>query len=383
MKRKIIYCILLMLIIIAVSLYLYLFLPAKVSLKRQNLTFEYGQQIQLQASDFLDTTDENILSSFKIDTIANEKNKSYPAVGEYPLHLEYRSLWKHYNEIVNIFVKDTIEPVIEAKEKELHITEGEKTFNYKDNFKIKDLSSCNIKCDTNEIDLSTPGKYKLHVTAIDTSKNKATLSIDVIVDEKVVESSTSIKQSQNSTSNSDTGSSPVHPSEITYVQGTIVVNKKHPLPASYAPQENPEAKYQLMQMITEMQNLGFNVSSQYSGYRSYAYQQSLYNSYVAMYGQAQADTFSARAGYSEHQTGLAFDLLSPNGTLLETVPEVNWVAQNAHRYGFIVRYQTGKENITGYIAEPWHLRYIGQMASDIYVSGLTLEEYLGVEGGSY
>ena len=372
-----------MFLILVGSLYLYLFLPAKVSLKRHNLTFEYGEQIQIKASDLLDTTDEDILSSFKIESIANEKNKSYSAVGEYPLQIKYRSLWKQFNETVTISVKDTIKPVIEAKEKELHITEGEKNFNYKDNFKIKDLSSCDIKYDISEIDLSTPGQYKLHVSAIDASKNKATLSIDVIVDEKVVESSTSIKQSQNSTSNSNAEPAPVTPSEITYVQGIMVVNKKHPLPASYAPQENPEAKYQLMQMITEMQNLGFNISSQYSGYRSYAYQQSLYNSYVATYGQAQADTFSARAGYSEHQTGLAFDLLSPNGTLLETVPEVSWIAQNAHRYGFIVRYQTGKENITGYIAEPWHLRYIGQKASDIYASGLSLEEYLGVEGGSY
>ena len=383
MKRKIICCILLMLLILVGSLCLYLFLPAKVSLKRHNLTFEYGEQIQIKASDLLDTTDEDILSSFKIESIANENNKSYPAVGEYPLQIKYRSLWKQFNEIVTISVKDTIEPVIEAKENELHIREGENTFDYEDNFKIKDLSSCDIKYDTSEIDLSTPGKYKLHVSAIDASNNKTTLSIDVIVDEKAVGSSTSIKQSQDLTSNSNTEPAPVTPPEITYVQGIMVVNKKHPLPASYAPQENPEAKDQLMQMITEMQSLGYNISSQYSGYRSYAYQQSLYNSYVAMYGQAQADTFSARAGYSEHQTGLAFDLLSSNGTLLETVPETSWIAQNAHRYGFIVRYQAGKEHITGYIAEPWHLRYIGQKASDIYASGLSLEEYLGVEGGSY
>ena len=168
-----------------------------------------------------------------------------------------------------------------------------------------------------------------------------------------------------------------------YYRGIMVVNKKHGLPANYAPQENAEAGAKIRQLIADMQSQGYAISSSYSGYRSYSYQSSLYNNYVNSYGQAQADRFSARPGYSEHQTGLAFDLKHSNGTLIETTPEVNWIAAHAHEYGFIVRYPSGKESVTGYMPEPWHLRYVGDQASAIYASGLTLEEYLGISGGGY
>ena len=170
---------------------------------------------------------------------------------------------------------------------------------------------------------------------------------------------------------------------LCYVQGILVVNKKHKLPTNYAPGENPEAGAQIRKLIRDMQRQGYAISSSYSGYRSYSYQASLYNSYVNSSGQAQADRFSARPGYSEHQTGLAFDLIHSNGSLVQTSREVTWIANNAHKYGFIVRYPNGKEGITGYMPEPWHLRYVGSQASAIYASGLTLEEYLGVPGGGY
>ena len=132
-----------------------------------------------------------------------------------------------------------------------------------------------------------------------------------------------------------------------------------------------------------MQAKGFDVSNNYSGFRSYETQATLYQSYVNQEGQAVADTYSARPGYSEHQTGLAFDILDSAGNLLEEPTASKWLADNARLYGFIVRYQPGKESSTGYIAESWHVRYIGQEATDIYQSGLTLEEYYGVPGGDY
>ncbi len=163
----------------------------------------------------------------------------------------------------------------------------------------------------------------------------------------------------------------------------LLVNKKHGLSPSYAPGEDPTAGKQIRLLISKMQSLGYRVSNSYSGYRSYSYQATLYSNYVRSYGQATADTFSARPGYSEHQTGLAFDLMGWNGDLLRSTAETNWVAAHAHEFGFIVRYQAGKESITGYMAEPWHLRYIGSEAAAIYKSGKTLEEYLGQEGGGY
>lgn len=168
----------------------------------------------------------------------------------------------------------------------------------------------------------------------------------------------------------------------------VVVNKKHALSPNYAPGEDPTAQAAVMQVIAAMQQQGFDVSNSYSGFRSYETQAWLYQSYVDRDGQAAADTYSARPGYSEHQTGLAYDLLNSSGALLGTgagdQAAVDWLASHAHEYGFIVRYQAGKEGITGYMAEAWHLRYLGVAdATAVYNSGQTLEEYLGVAGGGY
>ena len=116
-----------------------------------------------------------------------------------------------------------------------------------------------------------------------------------------------------------------------------------------------------------------------SAFRSYDYQNTLYNNYVSWYGKEQADTFSARAGYSEHQTGLAIDVNTIDDSFAYT-PEAVWLAHPAHEYGFIIRYPKGKESITGYQYEPWHIRYLGiETATAVYNSGLTLEEYLGID----
>ena len=167
----------------------------------------------------------------------------------------------------------------------------------------------------------------------------------------------------------------------------MVVNKKHKLPADYNPGENPNAGEKVRELIKKMQELGFSISNQYSGFRSYEYQTKLYQNYVNKDGKEAADTYSARPGYSEHQTGLAFDILNGAGGLLGDNPQdekaIEWLHSQAHEYGFIVRFQEGKEAITGYQAEAWHLRYVGDIAEKIYTSNLTLEEYFGVEGGNY
>ena len=167
----------------------------------------------------------------------------------------------------------------------------------------------------------------------------------------------------------------------------MVVNKKHKLPADYNPGENPNAGEKVRELIKKMQELGFSISNQYSGFRSYEYQTKLYQNYVNKDGKEAADTYSARPGYSEHQTGLAFDILNGAGGLLGENPQdekaIEWLHSHAHEYGFIVRFQEGKEAITGYQAEAWHLRYVGDIAEQIYTSKLTLEEYFGVEGGNY
>lgn len=123
-----------------------------------------------------------------------------------------------------------------------------------------------------------------------------------------------------------------------------------------------------------------------SGYRSYVTQTATYNGYVASRGQADADTASARPGYSEHQTGWSFDIADGGGACafqpcFADQPAAVWAKANAHKFGFVVRYPWMFHETTGYYYEPWHLRYIGvEAATDMMNRGInTLEEYFGVE----
>ena len=172
-----------------------------------------------------------------------------------------------------------------------------------------------------------------------------------------------------------------------FIQGKydeiVVANKKHPMAANYNPGENPTAKAAFLRLRNDMIAKGYNVGYAYSGFRTYDYQKVLYQNYVNKDGQAAADRYSARPGYSEHRTGLVFDLTDKAGNLLEDTAASNWLKNNAHRYGFVVRYQPGKEASTGYMPEAWHIRYIGKEADEVYHSGLSLEEYYGFEGGDY
>ena len=163
----------------------------------------------------------------------------------------------------------------------------------------------------------------------------------------------------------------------------VIANKHYPLSKDYNPGENPTAKAELMKLIAAMQEAGFPISDHYSGFRSYETQTQLYQNYVNQDGKAEADRYSARPGYSEHQTGLAFDLIGTDGDLVTEEKAAQWLLDHAADYGFVVRYLKGKEKETGYMAEEWHLRYVGKEAKEIAASGLSLEEYYGFEGGDY
>lgn len=163
----------------------------------------------------------------------------------------------------------------------------------------------------------------------------------------------------------------------------IVANKHYPMSKDYYPGENATAKAAFLKLIAQMQKEGYAISDNYSGFRSYETQAQLYQSYVNQEGQAAADRYSARPGYSEHQTGLAFDVIGTDGQLVEDAGAAQWLLYYAPDYGFVVRYPRGKESVTGYMHEEWHLRYIGKEAKEIAASGLTLEEYYGFDGGDY
>lgn len=165
---------------------------------------------------------------------------------------------------------------------------------------------------------------------------------------------------------------------VTYIGGVMIANKSYSLPESYAPGDLlPEVKeaFAVMQKAAAAQGLNIYISS---GYRSYSRQQTLYNNYVKSDGKTLADTYSSRPGYSEHQTGLCFDLNTIDDSFGNT-KESAWLEQHAQEYGFIIRFPKGKDAQTGYQYEPWHLRYLGiDMATKVYNSGLSLEEYLGI-----
>ena len=179
----------------------------------------------------------------------------------------------------------------------------------------------------------------------------------------------------------------------------ILVNKQHPLAENYIPDDLTALKYFVANRSAETRFMRAAAAVHFeklvetaaqdgvelrmtTAYRSYAYQKNLYNTYVENSGEKAANHSSAKPGESEHQTGLAVDISSNSigyqflYTYGET-KEGKWLASHAHEFGFILRYPEGKEDITGYNHEPWHLRYVGPFAAkEIFQAGITLEEYL-------
>ena len=181
---------------------------------------------------------------------------------------------------------------------------------------------------------------------------------------------------------------------ISYVDGNIIVNKTYSLPESFVP-VNPysgsvdsdwcincidkDAMEAFKIMKSDASSLGLNIYIS-SGYRGYNRQVTLYNNYVSQDGKDAADRYSARAGHSEHQSGLCFDLNSVNDSFTNT-SEGKWVNDNAYLYGFVIRFPKGLESETGYQYESWHLRYVGrELAKKLYNDGnwLSLEGYYGL-----
>jgi D-alanyl-D-alanine carboxypeptidase len=184
----------------------------------------------------------------------------------------------------------------------------------------------------------------------------------------------------------------------------LVVNKIRPLnPKDYAPADlvvpnvplrlnsNQEEMHVRAQTAKAMESMVNDAGKQgiklmlASGYRSYNFQVNLYNGYVKQQGQAEADKQSARPGYSEHQTGLAADLEPASRTCeveqcFAATPEGKWLAANAYKYGFVIRYADGKDKTTGYEYEPWHVRYVGtSLATEMHKQHVsTLEEFFGL-----
>ena len=186
-----------------------------------------------------------------------------------------------------------------------------------------------------------------------------------------------------------------HDIEIDDIDSTVIVNKYYKLKKDYIPElETINKKYALndRQQLTKEAKEAFERMCEdakgeeiyiYSGsaYRSYSYQNTLYNNRVRQEGLEYANKTAAKAGYSEHQTGLALDLLNKKKEYLDSDDkEYQWLIDNGYKYGFILRYPKDKENITGYSYEPWHFRYITiEIATELKEKNITYEEYIGMK----
>lgn len=172
----------------------------------------------------------------------------------------------------------------------------------------------------------------------------------------------------------------------------VLVNKYHKLDENYEPSDltiidskyasgtqklRKEAQIKFEEMASDMAKENLKI---YAGstYRSYTYQKGLYDRYVKKDGFAAAETYSARSGYSEHQLGLAVDIVNGKWDYLsENDKEYDYLVKNSYKYGFILRYPRGSEYVTGYMFEDWHFRYLGvELAAKVFNSGLTYDEYI-------
>lgn len=167
---------------------------------------------------------------------------------------------------------------------------------------------------------------------------------------------------------------PVDDNGCTRVGGVLIANKKYSLPEDYAPGLEDE----VVEALEEMRLDSGYPYEIVSGFRDYDSQKRNFDWWCEQDGYDAAITYSAPPGHSEHQTGLTMDLDSLEESYGKT-PEGIWLAENCYKYGFIIRYPEGKEDITGYTYEPWHVRYLGKSTAKlVFDSGFTLEEFLDV-----
>ena len=348
MKKKfvILSIIIIILITLLTSLFFIFFNPfISINLKGKNkITIEVNTDYKEQGAIVKGTKN-------KYKTIGKVNTKK---LGKYTITYQVTFLKTTKKVTRTINVVDKTAPIITLTGTDMTIYQNQE---YSEpGYTVEDNYDKDIKVEVSgTVDTKTPGEYTITYKAVDKSKNETTVSRKITVKKKEIQVN----------------------SGITYINGILLVNKTYSLPSTYNPGVNNTANIALKQLQSAANTVGHNIPL-ISGFRSYSRQQTLYNNYVAKDGVAKADTYSARPGHSEHQSGLAFDVGAIDDNYGNT-PAGTWLKENAHKYGFIIRYLKGKEHITGYKYEPWHIRYVGiEHATNIYNQQITLEEYLGV-----
>lgn len=349
-----------------------------------NRPLKYKNSISIKIGDSLPSIDSYIddelkrldNKEIKWENINLEDNKIYN-VGKYTGYITFKN---KKIEITLEVIDDEIPTIEGVEDITIYVNqEVDLLKNIKTNDNSHDEVSVNVK---GKYDTSKVGEYVLSYVAKDKSGNEAVKEFKLIVKEKeVIKVPTSTGVKENLTiGTTSKGYTIKRVNGIYYVNDILIANKTYALPSSYTPGKLLDTfmnAFNTMQTDALSEGISLKIVS---GYRSYSTQYTLYNRYVNRDGKVLADTYSARAGHSEHQSGLAADINSLEQSWINT-PEGKWLNNNCHKYGFIIRYPKGKENITGYMYEPWHIRYVGvDVATSLYNNGnwISLEEYLGI-----
>lgn len=378
LRRKVKKNIIIIILILGVSICLVLGI---LFVNSKKLVLRYKKEVMVFLNQDIYNTDN--IKDIKNGILLTEKQKiDTTKLGVIEVSFEIKDYLKRVKEFkYTVKVVDRECPVISFK-KELETTKGKKIDLLKDVTVTDNSNEKIIVSVEGSYDFNKVSEYKLFYVAKDSSNNEAREEFILKVKEKEIipnPGSDSGNFSKEMTFTTSKGFKGVTKNGITYIDGYLVVNKTYTLPSNYGNGLTSETtnNFEIMKKDALKEGLNIYISS---GFRSYNRQKTIYNNYVNRDGQKNADTYSARAGHSEHQSGLAFDVNDIN-TAFANTKEGKWLNENCYKYGFILRYPKGKTNETGYMYEPWHFRYVGSsLAEKLYNGGnwITIEDYFGI-----
>ena len=388
LNKKLIVLIIIFIVLLSITIFLFI--------DSQKSSIEFEKDVVVEINSKVNNTD--YLKDFKnLELISSKEEVDTSKLGKVTVTLKFKDKFnKEVEYSYEIEVKDTKGPEIDAKDK-ITTFKGKKV-DLLDGVKATDNSNEDIEVKVEgEYDFNKSGEYELWYVAKDSSGNETKEKFILVVEDNNNNSNNNNNNQNNNNSNNEKkvedstfktskGFDGVTKNGMTYINGILIVNKTYSIPSTYNPGLNKDALSHFNEMIAEAKKAGYSIKLQ-SGFRSYSLQTSLYNGYVKNRGKEAADTFSARPGHSEHQSGLAIDVCNNNSNVcinsgFDTTDDAKWLSDNCYKYGFILRYPKGKTNETGYKYESWHFRYLGdvEFATKLYNNGnwITLEDYFGI-----
>ena len=371
-KKILIICILLVVLLIIIGISAFLFYRSKKL--KVILTKE------LQANIYEEKYNTDYIKKIVNGKVISKKEKiKTNKLGPKKIVIKVENFFhKKIDYTYNIDIVDKEKPVITHKDR--FETESGTEVNLLEEVTVTDNSKEEIKVEIEgTYDFNTSGTYELEYVAKDSSGNETREKFVLEVKEKkVIPTEGYIAPNREFTTSK--GFKGVVRDGVTYIDGVLIANKTYSLPSSFNPGGLTSEfmnNFNNMKSAANAEGIDFDI---FSGFRSYYTQKSTYQGWVNKDGQAAADTYSARAGHSEHQSGLAADI-NGYGARFDESDATRWMANNCYKYGFILRYPEGKQGITGYVYESWHFRYVGtDLATKLYNGGnwITLEEYFGI-----